>query len=436
MVHLYKGFEDRVVLDIGSLYIKVGLSGEAKPRHIVPFTIPVIAANTPEASKSGNRLHGLYHLELDNGTAELRKNLLTQHLMLVYSKYLLADPKQRKVIVCENTLMPMPIKQLVADILFNTLKVPSVSFLPSAVLALFTSGKSTGLVIDCGHLETTVLPIYDGRPLIPLMQTIPLAGDSVTGRLKTLIKNHGSVINDSHPQFNTVDIPTTPPSPHVSVSDSIIESQSPEQWEDLKSRALFVGHYPTLNDLALESREGAANSVRDRTYPYTMYQSSATPVVWRLSGSGAAPADRVFVPGWVRERAAEILLEGDEDGNSVPSIVLDCLLKCPVDIRTVLAQNVMIVGGTSMLPGFQTRLLDDMIHLLQDNKKYAKIGQLGGKFKFIKTVFAPNCAAWIGGALKTAATEITRESFAEDPRLPDWSCFNGTAAESTFAPSA
>lgn len=34
--HSIYGTEDRVVLDIGSLYIKCGFSGESSPRHIVP----------------------------------------------------------------------------------------------------------------------------------------------------------------------------------------------------------------------------------------------------------------------------------------------------------------------------------------------------------------------------------------------------------------
>lgn len=34
--HSIYGTEDRVVLDIGSLYIKCGFSGESHPRHLVP----------------------------------------------------------------------------------------------------------------------------------------------------------------------------------------------------------------------------------------------------------------------------------------------------------------------------------------------------------------------------------------------------------------
>jgi hypothetical protein len=37
--------------------------------------------------------------------------------------------------------------------------VPSVLFAPCHLLSLFTLGVPTGLVIDCGHNESLVLPI-------------------------------------------------------------------------------------------------------------------------------------------------------------------------------------------------------------------------------------------------------------------------------------
>jgi len=40
-----------------------------------------------------------------------------------------------------------------------TLQVPSVAFTPSSMLTLASCGHITGLVVDCGWLETTVTPV-------------------------------------------------------------------------------------------------------------------------------------------------------------------------------------------------------------------------------------------------------------------------------------
>jgi hypothetical protein len=48
---------------------------------------------------------------------------------------------------------------MMARILFENLLVPSVSFAPSGLLSLIGVGRTTGIVVDCGHLETSVLPV-------------------------------------------------------------------------------------------------------------------------------------------------------------------------------------------------------------------------------------------------------------------------------------
>lgn len=72
---------------------------------------------------------------------------------------LLTDPKARKVILVEHPLLPHYIKEVLAKTLFENLQVPSVSFASSHLLALCSTGRITGLVIDSGHLESTVLPV-------------------------------------------------------------------------------------------------------------------------------------------------------------------------------------------------------------------------------------------------------------------------------------
>ncbi|KAJ3329631.1 hypothetical protein HDU76_007528, partial [Blyttiomyces sp. JEL0837] len=462
-------FEDRVVLDIGSLYIKVGLSGESKPRHIIPITMPVPMSGSLEASRSTQKLCGLYKLQLDPELEQFRRELLTDHLMAVYNKYLLTDPKQRKVIICESPLMPLPIKQMIASILFDILQVPSITFVPSTLLALLTTGKNTGLVVDCGHLETTVVPIYDGRPLIHMIHTVPLAGNAVTGRLKLLLKNHGSLVQDfslpnppsTDPAVTSTDqvlSPTSPMSPNYTSSteptavtsgstasasssqqqqhlpDGLLDSITPETWEDLKARTCFVGGFPTFRDVSHDNRE-VAYPYRERAIPYTIYSSIATPVLWRVSHS-----ERILVPGWVRERAAEVLFEGDDDGESVASVVLETLMRCPRDVRKELMKSILLVGGTAMMPGFQDRLMEHLVQFLEDPKrKFVTVKRLATDIKFLKTIFMANCMTWIGGslvgALKTSGPEITLEAYLKDRRVPDWSAQMPAGDEPSAAPT-
>lgn len=89
-------------------------------------------------------------------------------------RLLLTDPKSRKVIICESPLVPIVVKQTIARLLFDYFQVPSLSFVPIHLMALLTTGLTTGLVIDCGHLETTTLPVRTRRCVCMKMIIIEL----------------------------------------------------------------------------------------------------------------------------------------------------------------------------------------------------------------------------------------------------------------------
>ena len=110
------------------------------------------------------------------------------------------------------------------------------------------------------------------------------------------------------------------------------------------------------------------------------------PPVAHITEAGTGPQARgtIIIPGWIRERAAEVLFEGgDVDERSVVEIVLDILLKVrrrcvvhlyisaifqvPVDLRKEMASSILVVGGTPMLPGFVHRLHAELLHSLSSH---------------------------------------------------------------------
>lgn len=69
--------------------------------------------------------------------------------------------------------------------------------------------------------------------------------------------------------------------------------------------------------------------------------------------------------------------------------------QCPIDTRKQLAENLVIIGGTSMLPGFLHRLLAEIRYLVE-KPKYKKT--LGTKnFRIHTPPAKADCVAWLGG---------------------------------------
>ncbi|ORZ32481.1 hypothetical protein BCR44DRAFT_1371806, partial [Catenaria anguillulae PL171] len=119
--------DDRILLDIGSLYTKVGFAGEHSPRFI-------------------------------------------------------------------SVLMPVLLKQTLAKVLFERFRIATLFFAPAELATVLTTGQSAGLVLECGHLETTITPVYDYRVLATNARAVPLAGDCVLANLKDLLTKFGSLL--------------------------------------------------------------------------------------------------------------------------------------------------------------------------------------------------------------------------------------------------
>lgn len=162
--HSIYGTEDRVVLDIGSSFLKCGFSSESRPRHIFPVSLEFKRHDFLDAScNEGCHLNAqvsatLYNLK-NSTDLNQTKSALEYYLRDVYYKFLLTDPKQRRVIISEPPLLPLAVKQLMAKVLFEHFQVPAITFVPLHQVALLTCARTTGIVVDCGHAETCILPV-------------------------------------------------------------------------------------------------------------------------------------------------------------------------------------------------------------------------------------------------------------------------------------
>lgn len=211
----------------------------------------------------------------------------------------------------------------------------------------------------------------------------------------------------------------------------------------------------------------------------TMYKrhSTATDLHMRVepppsqqTGTGRGT---LIIPGWIRERAAEVLFEGgDVDEGSLAETILNALLKAchimqlqrqvtflflqvPVDLRKTLASSILVTGGTAMLPGFIPRLHAELLRSIapplaqtrETNRhnrpappqydKYASLRPLVPYFAILNNpspppptsdrasanagkapAFSPSTLAWVGGSLagslKTGGVEVAREKWDEN----------------------
>jgi actin-related protein len=75
--------------------------------------------------------------------------------------------------------------------MFEKFNVSSFYLALQQVLALYASGKTTGVVLDSGYSLTSTVPIYEGFALSHAIQKMNLAGKHLTDYLMELMKEEG-----------------------------------------------------------------------------------------------------------------------------------------------------------------------------------------------------------------------------------------------------
>ena len=87
----------------------------------------------------------------------------------------------------------MLIKETLSKVLFRHFEVLSILYAPSPLLPLFTLGTTTGLMLDMGHAEATLIPVYEGVPILKAWQAQPLAGKAVQNNLRETLMERATV---------------------------------------------------------------------------------------------------------------------------------------------------------------------------------------------------------------------------------------------------
>lgn len=71
--------------------------------------------------------------------------------------------------------------------MFDTFNVPQFYLANSAVMALYSTGRTSGLVVDSGAGVTHAVPVYEGYALPHSIMKMELGGQSVSEQLTSMV---------------------------------------------------------------------------------------------------------------------------------------------------------------------------------------------------------------------------------------------------------
>ncbi|KAL8650567.1 MAG: hypothetical protein Q9210_003743 [Variospora velana] len=365
-----------IVLDNGSGTIRAGFAGEDLPKCYFPSYVGrpkhvrVLAGALEGDVFIGRRaqeLRGLLKVRypLEHGIVTDWEDM-ERIWQFVYTEELKTLSEEHPVLLTEPPLNPRSNRDTAAQLLFETFNVPAIYTSIQAVLSLYASGRTTGVVLDAGDGVSHAVPVYEGFAMPNSIRRIDVAGRDVTEHMQLLFRKSGLVL-------------------HTSAEKEIVR--------EIKEKTCYVAPDPKK-----EEREWIQHNGRPEG---------------KLAEHTLPDGKKIKI-GSERWKAPEILFDPELIGLEYPGIhqiVVDAINRTDMDLRKSLFGNIVLSGGSTLCKGFGDRLLHE-------------VQRLAVKDMRIK-IFAPperKYSTWIGGSILAGLSTFRKmwvsiDDWHEDPDI-------------------
>lgn len=474
---------DVIVLDIGTGSIKAGWAGEDAPRVVVPTVVldhhgqamPAAVMDQHQLERNeyavGHQALQALHLSstrlagapssnlsllrpLERG--EIRDYETCQKLLdHIFKNELRVNPKDHPVMLTVSPLCSPESRADLAKLMFDVFNVPSLCMANQAVLSLYSTGRTTGVVLESGEGMTYCVPIYEGFALKHAVLSIPVAGGDLTAYLMRNLAERGFVFPDSQAdtvrdikeklcrvkpsksEFNIVPIPSALSA--VANASPDVDETSYELPDGQMIRLDDHCRFNTLEILFAPERYAAAlgttltgGANKSFGIPAQMQAGSNTPTSGGGNPPGSASSGGGFGSfgsgGGGGSRASQQSITIDLSTNElmgVHHLLAASLRMVDAFLRRELLKNIVLAGGTSMAKGFGERVKREVSALVADETAPAAASANASDASpalNIVTDSQRKYAAWIGASMYASLPtfgiiKITADQYKRDEAI-------------------
>ena len=304
-----------IIVDLGSGIIKSGFGGEDGPRSIFNSLVAkpkqlgiMVGMEQKERYVGEEAISKLEIMDFNNpikrGEVVDWDKFETLLHFLFYSEMKIV-PEEISILVTETPLTSKTNRMKLSETLFETFNVERIHIANSSMLGLYSYGKTSGLVVDCGFNVTSTVPVYEGYPLPHASMKVNIGGEDISMDLLEMIKSNLD-------------------SSFKGVKGRILA-------DDIKEKLGYL--LLTKDDDEMENEENE----------YTLPDGKSI----KLTNELYKHCDILFNPG--------------QSGNkSIKDCVLDSINKCDISIKNDIKENICLTGGTTLLKNFPEKLKNEI----------------------------------------------------------------------------
>jgi len=358
-----------VVVDNGSGMCKAGMAGDDSPRAVFPSIIGAPNHKSIMVGMGEKQIYVGEEAQAKRGVLKLAypiahgiiENYDDMEKIWHHCFYneLRLNPAEHRVLLTEAPMNPKQNRERMVQSMFETYNFLGCYVSIQAVLSLYSSGRTTGIVCDSGDGVTHLVPIYEGYSIERSVMRLDLAGRDLTEHMSKLLTERGINLNTSAEK---------------------------EIARDMKEKLCYV---------ALDFEKELEN------YNQNPEDFNANYVF---------PDGQEKTLGSERFRCPEALLKPSMvgiEGEGASEMTYTSINIAETDLRRDFYGNIILSGGTSMYTGLNERMEEDIRGLAPAAVKVKVLAPPERKY-----------SVWIGGSILSSLSTfeenwITKEEYDE-----------------------